>query len=172
MLRKSNLLSNTSESSPRNYPILRLACGSIVAALALVVLSGTFAFAQGQKSQSRREAAGGGYMARGKYIVEDVARCGDCHTPSDTDGRPDRAHWLQGAPVPWTPNKPDSNWPLTAPRIGGTPLPASDADMVKLLTTGMWTTGNRLRPPMPQFRLNRSDAEAVVAYLKSVTAQQ
>ena len=87
MLRKSNLLSNTSESSPRNYPILRLACGSIVAALALVVLSGTFAFAQGQKSQSRREAAGGGYMARGKYIVEDVARCGDCHTPSDTDGR-------------------------------------------------------------------------------------
>jgi mono/diheme cytochrome c family protein len=43
--------------------------------------------------------------------------------------------------------------------------------MVKLLTTGIWTTGNRLRPPMPQFRLNRQDAEAVVAYLKSVNPQ-
>ena len=98
--------------------------------------------------------------------------CGQCHTPRDPGGSPDRAHWLQGAPVPWTPVKPDPNWPINAPRIGGTPLPASDADMVKLLTTGIWTTGNRLRPPMPQFRMNRGDAEAVVAYLKSVTAQQ
>ena len=51
-------------------------------------------------------------------------------------------------------------------------LPASDADMVKLLTTGIWTTGDHLRPPMPQFRLDQSDAEAVVAYLKSLNAQQ
>jgi mono/diheme cytochrome c family protein len=50
-------------------------------------------------------------------------------------------------------------------------LPASDADIVKLLTTGIWNTGAHLRAPMPQFRMNRSDAEAVVAYLKSVTAQ-
>jgi hypothetical protein len=70
------------------------------------------------------------------------------------------------------PLKPDSNWPINAPRIGRTPLPASDAHVVKLLTTGVWTRGNRLRPPMPQFRMNRGDAEAVVAYLESVTAQQ
>jgi len=44
--------------------------------------------------------------------------------------------------------------------------------MVKLLTTGIWTTGTRLRPPMPQFRMEQSDAEAVVAYLKSLNAQQ
>jgi hypothetical protein len=44
--------------------------------------------------------------------------------------------------------------------------------MVKLLTTGIWTTGTQLRPPMPQFRMNRADAEAVVAYLKSVTGYQ
>ena len=110
-------------------------------------------------------------VARGKYIVENVAMCGDCHTSRDPDGNSDRAHRLQGAPVPWTPAKPDSNWPINAPRIGGTPLPAGDADMIKLLTTGIWTTGNRLRPPMPQFRMDRGDAEAVVAYLKSVTAQ-
>jgi hypothetical protein len=69
------------------------------------------------------------------------------------------------------PAKADSDWPISAPRIGGTP-PASDADMVKLLTTGIWTNGNRLRLPMPQFRMDRSDAEAVVAYLKTVKAQQ
>ena len=136
-----------------------------------VQLSGTFALAQKQRAQPERKAGGGG-VARGKYIVENVAMCGQCHTPSDPGANPDRAHWLQGAPVPWTPVKPDPNWPINAPRIGGTPLPASDADMIKLLTTGSWTTGNRLRPPMPQFRMNRGDAEAVVAYLKSVTAQQ
>ncbi len=59
---------------------------------------------------------------------------------------------------------------INAPRIGGTP-PANDADMIKLLTTGIWTDGKHLRLPMPQFRMDRSDAEAVVAYLKSVTSQ-
>jgi hypothetical protein len=43
--------------------------------------------------------------------------------------------------------------------------------MVKLLTTGIWTTGSPLRAPMPEFHMNRSDAEAVVAYLKSVNPQ-
>ncbi|MGA2236382.1 MAG: c-type cytochrome [Terriglobales bacterium] len=110
-------------------------------------------------------------MARGKYVVEGVAMCGECHTPRDSNGNLDQTRWLQGAPVPYLSAKHDSNWPLDAPRIGGIP-PASDDDMIKLLTTGIWTTGNRLRLPMPQFRMDRSDAEAVVAYLKSLTPQQ
>ena len=77
----------------------------------------------------------------------------------------------QGAPIVWLSPDHDPNWPLSAPRIGGTP-PADDAEMVKLLTTGIWTTGARLRLPMPQFRLDRGDAEAVVAYLKSLTRQE
>ena len=141
-------------------------------AVALVLLSGTPAFAQSQKAQPQSKATSGGAAARGKYIVENVAICAQCHTPRDYDGNPDRAHWLLGASVPFNPVKPDPNWPLTAPRIGGTPLPASDADMVKLLTTGIWTNGEHLRPPMPQFRLSQEDAEAVVAYLKSLNAQQ
>jgi mono/diheme cytochrome c family protein len=105
-------------------------------------------------------------VARGKYLVEGVAMCGRCHTPLDAEGNPDRSRWLQGAPVLWQQTGPDS--PLVAPRIGGTP-PASDDAMVTLLTTGVWTTGKRLRYPMPQFRMDRKDAEAVVAYLKSLT---
>jgi mono/diheme cytochrome c family protein len=104
-------------------------------------------------------------IARGKYLVEGVAMCGSCHTPLDAEGNPDRTRWLQGAPVLWQQTRPDS--PLVAPRIGSTP-PASDAAMVTLLTTGVWTTGKRLRYPMPQFRMDRKDAEAVVAYLKSL----
>ena len=143
------------------------------ACAAVVLLLGTFVAAQSQDHPSRNKAGSGGEgVARGKYIVEGVAMCGQCHSPRESDGAPGRSHWLQGAPVPWDPPKPDPNWPLTAPRIGGTPLPASDGDMVKLLTTGVWTTGNRLRPPMPQFRMEPSDAEAVVAYLKSLNAQQ
>ncbi len=141
------------------------------AIVVIVALSGALLVAQ-SKPSSPNKAAGGSAAARGKYLVEGVARCGQCHTPQNSDGSSDRSHWLQGAPVPWNPAKPDSNWPLTAPRIGGTPLPASDADMVKLLTTGIWTTGAPLRAPMPQFRMNSADAEAVVAYLKSLNPQQ
>jgi mono/diheme cytochrome c family protein len=156
----------------------RLAFFFISAGIALALISNGVSLALAQDSNAKKNAAqhasekaGGGNVARGKYLVESVAMCGQCHTPRDSNGNPDRRRWLQGASLPWMPAQPDSNWPLSAPRIGGTP-PANDADMVKLLTTGIWTTGNRLRFPMPQFRLERGDAEAVVAYLKSLTPQQ
>ncbi len=166
----------------------KLASFSLIAIIALVLLSHGFTqagaqsnktpndspknnIAPHQDSQNSGKTASGSDIASGKYIVESVAMCGQCHTPRDSNGNPDRTRWLAGGPVPWLPAKPDQNWPLSAPRIGGTP-PANDADMVKLLTTGIWTNGNPLRAPMPQFRMDRSDAEAVVAYLKSLTPQQ
>jgi mono/diheme cytochrome c family protein len=109
----------------------------------------------------------GDALARGKYIVEDVAVCGQCHTPRDTMNRLDRSRWLQGAPLWINPTHPASDWPMQAPRIAGA-LPAGDDEMVKLLTTGIWTDGTYLHEPMPQFRMTPEDAEAVVAYLKSV----
>jgi mono/diheme cytochrome c family protein len=111
-----------------------------------------------------------GDVARGKYIVESVSVCSQCHTPRDSSGNLDRSRWLQGGQVPYQSSRPDMDWPILAPRIGGT-LPANDADMIKLLTTGIWTNGTYLRLPMPQFRMDRSDAEAVVAYLKTINPQ-
>jgi mono/diheme cytochrome c family protein len=105
--------------------------------------------------------------SRGQYIVEDLAICGQCHTPRDSSGAPDRTKWLQGAPVWLKSAEAVENWPLQAPRIAGAP-PGTDAEMVTLLTTGVWRTGGYLRPPMPQFRMSRPDAESVVAYLKTV----
>lgn len=155
---------------PKSRSPLAFVC--VMGMIALISGSSVFVLGQSKSAPVHPKASGGGATARGKYIVEGVAMCGQCHTPRDPEGNSDKAQWLRGAPVPWSPSKPDANWPLTAPRIGGTPLPASDDDMVKLLTTGIWTNGDHLRPPMPQFRMNREDAEAVVAYLKSITAQQ
>ena len=39
-------------------------------------------------------------VSRGEYLVLNVAGCGDCHTPSDAQGAPDRTKWLAGNAVP------------------------------------------------------------------------
>ena len=108
---------------------------------------------------------------RGQYLVEDVAMCGTCHTPRFANGELDRSKWLAGAPVPYQSSQPTTNWPTVAPRLAGLP-PASVDGMVTLLTTAVWTDGKPLREPMPKFHMTKADAEAVVAYLKTLTPQR
>jgi mono/diheme cytochrome c family protein len=110
-------------------------------------------------------------IARGKYIVEGLAGCGYCHTPRGENGEPDRAKWLAGAPVFYQPSQRVSGWPTTAPRLAGLP-PGSDTEMITLLTTSVSRSGKALRAPMPRFRMTRVDAEAVVAYLRSLNSSQ
>jgi len=105
-------------------------------------------------------------VARGRYIVEDVAMCGRCHSPVDMHGNRDRTHWLMGGAVGIAPTVATEAWASMAPRIGGSP-PGTDAQFVQLLMTGVSRNGNHLRQPMPQFRMTQGDAEAVLAYLKS-----
>ena len=108
-----------------------------------------------------------GLIERGKYIVESVAMCERCHTQRDERGNPDRTHWLQGGPVQTQPTYRAPNWAQTEPRIARSP-PGTDAEFVTLLTTGISRTGRPPDPPMPPFRMTRGDAEAVLAYLKSL----
>ena len=110
-------------------------------------------------------------IARGKYIVEGLAGCGYCHTPRDENGDLDRTKWLAGAPVFYQPAQRVPGWPNTAPRIAGSP-PGSDAEMITLLTTSVTRSGRPPRAPMPSFRMTRTDAEAVVAYLRSLSPSQ
>jgi mono/diheme cytochrome c family protein len=141
-----------------------------VSAFALFVVDGSHnATAQEPKKVAALvQAAGGGdSVARGKYIVEDVAMCGTCHTPRLPDGQLDRSRWLAGAPVPYLSARPVSKWPINAPRLAGTP-PANDAGMITLLMTAVWIDGKALDDPMPKFHMTRADAEAVLAYLKSL----
>jgi mono/diheme cytochrome c family protein len=125
------------------------------------------------KGQSKGSAKAGGDPAssalveRGRYIVENVAMCEQCHTRRDENGNPERSLWLMGGPAQLRPSYPSPYWALVEPRIAGRP-PGTDADFIKLLTTGISRTGSPPNPPMPPFRMTRADAEAVLAYLKTL----
>src|SRR5215471_1678647 len=144
-----------------------LAWGVVILGLGVLTVAGR---PQHADQSSAKPVRNEHQIARGKYIVEDVAMCGMCHTPRTDSGEVDTRHKLDGAPIWLMPAHPTSDWPLKAPRLAGTP-PASDEDMVRLLETGIWRDGTHLRPPMPQFRMSHDDAEAVVAYLRSLTPQ-
>jgi len=120
------------------------------------------------KPAAKAEASGQSQIERGKYIVEDVAMCELCHTPRTESGAPDRGHWLMGGPAQLRPAYTSPEWAIVEPRLAGRP-PGTDADFIKLLTTGISRTGRPPNPPMPPFRMTRPDAEAVLAYLKSLT---
>jgi mono/diheme cytochrome c family protein len=121
---------------------------------------------QGMPPQQGNQAANGS-VARGKYIVEEVAMCIMCHTPRDANGEIVRTELLMGAPVFFQPAQKMPDWPQLCPRIGGTP-PGTDDEMITLLTTGIWKYGQPLRQPMPRFHMSKEDAQAVVAFLKSL----
>jgi mono/diheme cytochrome c family protein len=108
-------------------------------------------------------------LARGRYLVENVAICGDCHSPHTEKGEVIAAEKLQGSTLAFSPMVPVPGWAAKAPGIAG--LPGwSEADVLSLLRTGLTTNGIRARPPMPEYRLTRQDAAAVVTYLKSLPA--
>lgn len=144
-----------------------LIAGLLSASFVLFIV-GHFTSAQETK---RSEGVNAKLIARGKYIVEGLAGCGYCHTPRGENGEPDRTKWLAGAPVFYQPARRVPGWPTTAPRLAGLP-PGSDAEMITLLTTSISRSGRPLRAPMPGFHMTRADAEAVVAYLKSLSASQ
>jgi mono/diheme cytochrome c family protein len=129
----------------------------------LVVLSLNFSRAASKPKQSKVE--------RGRYLVQGLGGCGDCHTPRDEKGVPIPGKELHGAPLMFKPTVPVPNWADKTPNIAG--LPGwEDADAVKFLMTGIAYNGLPARPPMPQYRMNKEDAEAVVAYLRSLAPAQ
>ena len=74
-----------------------------------------------------------------------------------------------GGPVQTRPTYNSPNWALRAPRIAGRP-PGTDADFIRLMTTGIARTGQSPNMPMlQQLHMTHDDAEAVLAYLKSLS---
>jgi mono/diheme cytochrome c family protein len=119
-----------------------------------------------EKSQQISERSDS--IARGKYIVEQVAMCIQCHTPRDKTGQLLTSEYLKGAPVPVSrPPYPGTKWAIKAPAIAGLPGYTNEQG-IRLLMQGVTADGRRPDPPMPPFRFNRSDAAAVVSYLKSL----
>jgi mono/diheme cytochrome c family protein len=120
------------------------------------------------KKNSLSPSHHGDLVSRGKYIVRDVAMCVQCHTPRDENGNLIEDEYLNGAPVPVKePPYPQINWAVKAPAIAGL-IGYTKDEGVRLLTAGVTRDGRVPNPPMPPFRMSDRDAEAVVAYLKSL----
>jgi mono/diheme cytochrome c family protein len=110
-------------------------------------------------------------IARGKYIVENVGMCADCHSPRNERGEFVQARWLQGSHLDFAPTVPMPAWASASKPIAGLPS-LSEAEAVKFLQTGVLPNGQSPRPPMPPYRMSHDDAEAVAAYLKSLGTKQ
>ncbi|MHB8232115.1 MAG: cytochrome C [bacterium] len=107
-------------------------------------------------------------IARGRYIVTDVGKCADCHTPVDMHGRPLYNKWLQGAVLGFKPIHPVPFWANKAVDIAGLPKGWTKHDAVKFFRTGLNPHGKYARPPMPAYRMKTRDALAVTYYLLSL----
>jgi mono/diheme cytochrome c family protein len=110
-------------------------------------------------------------IERGRYLAEEVGKCQECHTPRSEKGELDREKWLKGAVLNVQPINPIPGWHKTSPDL----TPGSrlwerwgEAGLVKFLTTGAGPKGNAADPPMPTYKMKQEDAEAIVAYLKSL----
>lgn len=112
-------------------------------------------------------SAGGGDAERGRYIAEHVAMCVECHSGRDRQGNIIEREKYMGAPIPVRPEG-ASDWALAAPRNRGLPG-YDDNQAMRLLTQGaIGRDGERLKPPMPRFRMNPRDAADVIAFLRSM----
>ena len=134
-----------------------------IPAVALALLLVPVLIGQSAKPHSDKTAL----VARGKYLVEGIGMCGDCHTPHNERGEPIKEQWLKGSILDFKSAVPIPNWADKSVNIAG--LAGWDVeDAIKFLMTGNVPNGVPARPPMPQYRYNRQDATAIVAYLKSL----
>ncbi|HTM10993.1 MAG TPA: cytochrome c [Verrucomicrobiae bacterium] len=108
-------------------------------------------------------------VERGRYLVENVALCVDCHTPRNFMGVPERSRYLAGAktgPLGEVPNiTPDKETGIGA---------WSRNDIADLLLTGTKPDLDNVQGLMSEVveagykRMKREDALAIADYLKSI----
>ena len=133
------------------------------------MLRGVLAVALWLAAAGAASAQAPGDVARGRYLVETIAACGNCHTPKGPRGDlPNMA--LAGGFV-------FEEQPFTAVAPNITPDPETgigkwtDAQLFRAIREGKRPDGSTIGPPMP-FELYRGladdDVRAMIAYLRSV----
>ena len=100
---------------------------------------------------------------RGRYLVEDVAMCEECHTPRDANGNLDESRRLQGAQIWIMPVHANPNWANNAPPLAGFGG-YSDEQGEDVLEKGVGPNGETIRQPMHIYHMNHADAQAIIAY--------
>jgi mono/diheme cytochrome c family protein len=138
-----------------------LFCAAFTALLALAAVG------QARLSQTKPQ----GDVARGKYLVEEVAKCSECHTPRDANGNLDPHAYLLGAPIWIMPVKHIANWADRAPALAGLPS-FTERQMENVLEKGTGPEGEVLRPPMHIYHMSDADAKAIIAYLNSLPVKK
>lgn len=134
-----------------------------VSAAIAILATGAVATAQTPKPDPKLE--------RGKYLVEEVARCQECHTPLLPTGEFDKTQWMKGATLVGIPATAIPDWHQKAPDITSTAKLWERwkvEGFVKFLSTGKTPRGGRSGPPMPMYKVSVEDAEAMTAYLQSL----
>ncbi len=106
--------------------------------------------------------------ARGAYLVETMAHCGECHTPRDALGGPDQSRRFAGGPNPAG----DGGIPNITPHEDGIGA-WSRSDVAYALETGFDPDfdsfgGSMARVVRNMARLTEEDREAIAAYLETV----
>lgn len=123
-------------------------------------------------------SAAAGDIDRGRYLVNSVMACGNCHTAKDSEARPIRSRHLAGGGVVWdVPPFAGTAPNITPDRDTGIGR-WSDEEIRRVLTQGerpahRGLAGVPLGAPMPvnlYKALTRADQDAIVAYLRSVPA--
>jgi len=109
-------------------------------------------------------------VARGEYLVKNIADCSGCHTPSDAFGNPDMSKFLAGGPVE---GQISAN--ITSDEQFG--LGKWTAEQIAhLLATGERPDGSKVGGLMAQVveggfsKLTDADRLAIASYIKTVPA--
>jgi mono/diheme cytochrome c family protein len=106
-------------------------------------------------------------IARGKYIVENVAKCTECHSPRGQSEELGKGLSLSGAKPDFKPITPNASWAESAPNIRGIRGYNEEA-AVTLFSRGIAKNYGELALPMPSYKMTQDDADAVYKYLKSL----
>lgn len=106
-------------------------------------------------------------IERGRYLVEALAHCGDCHTPRNALGGLEINRWMAGAPDPSGQGR--------IPGISPAQLDWTEEDIAYYLETGFTpdfdSVGGLMTPVVRNMaRLTQEDRLAIAAYLKAIPA--
>ncbi len=107
-------------------------------------------------------------LAYGKYLAGPAGHCIECHSPPGANGAPDIEGKLGAGGFPFT-----GPWGTSvSTNITPTGLARySDADLKKVITTGVRPDGSKLKPPMGTAyyaKMRAAGLDAMVAYLRAL----
>jgi mono/diheme cytochrome c family protein len=109
-------------------------------------------------------------LLRGRYLVEALGHCGECHTPRNLLGASDTSRWLAGAPS----LDGEGKVPNITPSKRGLASWSSN-DIAYYLKSGFTPDYDTVGGSMVEVQENiaklpDSDREAIAAYLKAIPA--